>query len=295
VRVRVRRLVAVAGVLVAAGALAWPEPPPAVATQLPVVAFPWPGAYVEGAFTGLTVRFRPVWLPFALSQRPLKATLRTVVDSSTESSVWSVAPVDEPDTSLTLTVHRLKVADQVPGLGGVRMDVNGQPGVYHPGQSRTALDWRIDASFVATFEEVGLHISPADLVAMAESVRPERMPAPAPVMRLASVQWADSELIGDSTGGWLLRVYVAPEGAEEGDVGAPVLLEIGTDTDAPTGGTPVTVDGRPARLVGTTKVKYLVAQSSAGQTVTVIGSGDLASWPARVKDVVPPDLSWLAP
>jgi hypothetical protein len=291
----VRRLVvAAAGVLVVAGALAWPEPPAAVATQLPVAAFPWPGAYIGGAFTGLTVRFRPVWLPFALSQRPLTASLRTVVDSSTESSVWSVAPVDAPDTSLTLTVHRLKVADQVPGLGGVRLDVNGLPGVYHPGQSRTALDWRIDASFVGTFEEVGLHIAPADLVAMAESVRPERMPA-VPIMRLPSVQWADSELIGDSTGGWLMRVYVAPEGAEEGDVGAPVLIEIGTSTDAPPGGTPITVGGRPARLVGTTKVKYLVAQSPTGQTVTVIGSGDLAAWPGRVTDVVPPDLGWLNP
>jgi hypothetical protein len=295
VRVRVRRLMAAAGALVVAGALAWPEPPAAVATQLPVVAFPWPGSYLGGAFTGVTVRFRPVWVPFALSQRPLTASLRTVVDSSTEQSIWSISPLDEPDTSLTLTVHRLKAADQVPGLGGVRLDVNGQPGVYHPGQSRTALDWRIDASFVGTFEEVGLHITAADLVAMAQSVRPERVPAAVPLMRLASVQWADSELIGDNTGGWLLRVYVAPEGAEEGDVGAPVLLEIGTDSDAPSGGTPVTVDGRPARLVGTTKVKYLVAQTPAGQTVTVIGSGDLASWPGRVTDVVAPDLSWLAP
>jgi hypothetical protein len=295
VRVHVRRLVAVAGVLLVAGALAWPEPPVTVATKLPVAAFPWPGAYVGGAFTGLTVRFRPVWLPFALSQRPLTASLRTVVDSSAESSTWSVSPVDAPDTSLTLTVHRLKLADQVPGLGGVRLDVNGQPGVYHPGQSRTALDWRIDASFVGTFEEVGLHITATDMVAMAESVRPERMPAAVPVMRLPSVQWADSELIGDSSGGWLMRVYVAPEGAEEGDVGAPVLIEIGTGTDAPSGGTPVIVEGRPARLVGTTKVKYLVAQSPTGQTVTVIGSGNLATWPGRVKDVVPPDLSWLTP
>src|SRR5262249_29703129 len=155
--------------------------------------------------------------------------------------------------------------------------------------------WRIDASFVGTLEEVGLHVAPGDLAAMANSVRPERMPGAVPVMRLASVQWAVSELTGDSDGGWLLRVYVAPEGAEEGDVGAPVLLEIGTDTDAPSGGTPVTVDGRPARLVGTTKVKYLVTQSPAGQTVTVIGSGDLPSWPGRIADVIPPDLSWLAP
>jgi hypothetical protein len=74
-----------------------------------------------------------------------------------------------------------------------------------------------------------------------------------------------------------------------------VLLEIGTSTDAPPGGTPVTVGGRPARLVGVTKVKYLVAQSAAGHLVTVIGSGDLVSWPGRVTDVVPPDLSWLMP
>ncbi len=130
---------------------------------------------------------------------------------------------------------------------------------------------------------------------MAASVRPERVPAAVPVMRLPSVQWANSELTGDNNGGWLLRVYVAPEGAEEGDVGAPVLLEIGTGTDAPAGGSPVTVDGRPGRLVGTTKVKYLVTQSAAGQMVTVIGSGDLASWPRRVTDVVPPDMTWLTP
>jgi hypothetical protein len=295
VRVRVRRLVAAAGALVVAGALAWPQPPSAVGTALPAPAFPWPGSYVDSAFVGVTVRFRPVWLPFALSQRPLTATLRTVIDSTTEQFIWSVAPVDEPDSTLTLTVHRLKVADEVPGLGGVRMDVNGQPGVYHPGQSRTALDWRIDTTFVATLEEQGLHIAAGDLVAMAASVRPERVPKAVPVMRLPSVQWADGELLGDSQGGWLLRAYVAPDGAEEGDVGAPVLLEIGTSTDAPAGGTPVTVDGRPARLVGTTKVKYLVTQSAAGQTVTVIGSGDLASWPARLTDVVPPDLTWLVP
>jgi hypothetical protein len=293
VRVRVRRLLAVAGVLVVGGALLWPQPPAEVGTSLPAPSFPWPGAYVDSAFSGVTVRFRPVWLPFALSQRPLTASLRTVIDSTSEESIWSVAPVDQPDTTLTLTVHRLKAADQLPGLGGVRMDVNGQTGIYHPGQSRTSLDWRIDATFVGTLEEQGLHISADDLVAMAASVRPERVPAATPVMRLPSVQWADSELIGDSTGNWLLRVYVAPQGAEEGDVGAPVLLEIGTGTDAPAGGSPVTVDGRPGRLVGTTKVKYLVTRSAAGQSVTVIGSGDLASWPHRVSDVVPPDLTWL--
>src|SRR5690349_20006997 len=94
-RRRVPLLVAVAGVLGVAGAWAWPQPPSAVGTKLPVPAFPWPGSYVGSAFVGVTVRFRPVWLPFALSQRPLTASLRTVVDSTTESSIWSVAPVDE--------------------------------------------------------------------------------------------------------------------------------------------------------------------------------------------------------
>ena len=293
-RVSVRRLVAAAGVLVVAGALAWPQPPAVVATQLsPFLA--WPASYADGAFAGVTVRFRPAWLPLQLSQRPLIASLRTVIDNSTAQSTWSVSPVDAADTTLTLTVHRMTVADQMPGISGIPVQINGEPGLFHPGQGRTAVDWRFDGVFIGTLEEVGLHLAEGDMLAMAESVHAERVPAAAPIMRLPRVQWANSELTGDASGNWMIRVYVAPEGSEEGEIGAPVLLEIGTGTDAPAGGQVTTVGGRPARLVGTTKVKFLVVDLGRGWAATVIGSGDLAAWPARVTAITPPDVSWISP
>jgi hypothetical protein len=294
VRVSVRRLVAVAGVLVVVGAIAWPPSTAAFGTQLnpPVV---WPGSYDNGAFAGVTLRFRPAALPLQLSQRPLIASLRTVVDNSTAQSIWSVSPVDAPDTALTLTVHRMTVADQAPGISGIPVQVNGEPGLYHPGQGRTAVDWRFDGAFVGTLEEIGLHLAEGDLLAMAESVHAERVPAATPILRLPKVQWANSELTGDVTGNWMIRVYVAPEGSAEGDVGAPVLLEIGTGTDAPDGGQAMSVGGRPARLVGATKVKYLVVDLGGGQQATVIGSGDLGAWPSRVSAICPPDLTWISP
>jgi hypothetical protein len=294
VRVSVRRLVAVAGVLVVAGAIAWPQPLAAFGTQLNP-PFTWPGSYKDGAFAGVTVRFRPAELPLQLSQRPLITSLRTVVDDSAAQSIWSVSPVDAADTALTLTVHRMTVADQAPGISGIPVQVNGEPGLYHPGQGRTAVDWRFDGAFVGTLEEIGLHLAEGDLLAMAESVHAERVPAAAPILRLPKVQWANSELTGDVTGNWMIRVYVAPEGAEEGDVGAPVLLEVGTGTDAPDGGQTMSVGGRPARLVGATKVKYLVVDLGSGQKATVIGSGDLGAWPARISGITAPDLTWLNP
>ena len=121
-RVSRRRLVAVAGVLVVAGAIAWPQPPGAFGTQLSP-PFAWPGSYDDGAFVGVTVRFRPAGLPLRLSQRPLVASLRTVVDNSTAQSIWSVSPADAPDTALTLTVHRMTEADQVAGIAGVPVQI----------------------------------------------------------------------------------------------------------------------------------------------------------------------------
>jgi hypothetical protein len=243
-RVRQRRyrtaVAAAAGLIVLAGG------------TVPLVARR--GGSTGGTRSGSTVaadavplRYRPAWLPPGLGERRRASTLGpgTGPRTATVERTWTRQAA--PRSRLTLSIRPVRDNTVPTRPGGEATDIRGRTGYLHddPASSRSYVEWMVDVSHVATVEQMGLGLSDADLVRVAESVRPD----PAVLDPAVRIEWLPDDMTldsveigGDGPDSWMLS-RVANDRAK---TGRSLVVSLTTHVELD-GGTPLTVGGRPAR------------------------------------------------
>lgn len=276
----------------------------------------------------MPLRYRPTWLPPGFTERS------RMVSSTADGAVIQIWTREPKGVQLYSGGPRLEFS-VTPAPGGVdpygtsgtRVDVNGRPGylVGTPGDgNKSYLHWMVDGSTVLQVHLVDYRVSRADLEKAARSVRPTPAVQAAPLR----AGWLPAGLVarpgvgidGDSARFWQARVYaeaptraaqVDPSTAAEkvdpsGQDPLSVVLTVGTETAAPSGGESTTVGGRPARFVThmpepgrPRKHSYVVVDLGGGLQLTVLATNPPVSRAALTRiaeqaEVDPsPDVAWL--
>jgi hypothetical protein len=330
-----RRYGALAGGLVAAAALA--------AVAVPVLAlddagpgeqFGAPPAASEPASASpvpsmpatVGLRYRPGWLPAGLTERsrtvpvgptPYDGPVRVYKKAGTDSGF------DMGGTRLEFGVVAADKGVDPFGDHGQKVDINGRQGRLSPG-GKSSVHWLIDPQTVIFIHNVEGGVSDADLLRIARSVEPDtgQVPVPVKLGRLpAGMTPFSAQFSGDSPDRWRLEVSALGQmpatgiptaragekkgdGTQAGDRG--IYVRLGPTTDAPAGGGPTTIGGRPGRIVATPvegpvpgEHTYIVVQLASNLTLTVFGlvpdvpRAELVAVAEGVEVGAVPDLSWL--
>jgi hypothetical protein len=269
--------------------------------------------------------FAPVALGYTIGSPPAGLVERSRSSGSgnglnpaLRSRTWSAQPVDDygdlKGSRLELYVQQTAASGQVSGVSPVT--VGGKPGWYDgidaPDKSYVA--WKADAGTLVTVEQHGLNLSQAQLIGIAESVRPD--PATlAPVVTFGwlpgtfSVQGVD--LSGNSNTSWQgnvdLESVAGKDAAGRSLAGPSLMVELGTSVTATGTGEPVTVRGRTGKLIndptgGAEPRLTLVVDLGDGTWLTLSTISPTTATPvstdellhvAEALQVAPPDLAWI--
>lgn len=266
------------------------------------------------------LRYRPTWLPAGLGERSRIASLVSLGDGHLDgvNRTWTSGPLsaslETKHPSLSLGFRNAKTADEPRANQGTAVDINGKTGYYHGagGDTKSYVEWRIDADLVASVFQSGLGLTQQQLVRIAESVQPDPAALAVP-MRL---NWLPDDLkaqfveaTGNDPAGWRFRVSGEKQreftGKDVTDANRSVSVEYGTalSIGVPDGGEAITVAGRPGRYVeraveGSMVVPYVVVDMGQGRFITVIANGvsraDMIKVAANVEVTGEPDLAWLS-
>jgi hypothetical protein len=290
-------------------------------------------ATVPGA-AAIALRYQPTWLPAGLRERVRNMSVPGTNKDSTLLRTWTAHSVgsngDGTSVRLDLTVRRPADATDPQANTGVRVDINGSTGYYHgapQGETKSYVEWRAGADAVVSISQVGLHLSEADMLKVARSVKPD----PAQMQLPLRLEWlpdgmslSSAEIGGDSATSWYASLWtqaaapasLAPKEAKQGPRSLSVALRPtasagyvpqkapGTPT---TGGEQLTVGGHPAQLIPRTDLPgtnmwYLVVHLDNGQLLTVIAEwpdsdpltkADLVKVAENAVPVTPPDVTWI--
>jgi hypothetical protein len=321
-RRRTGALVAVAAAVAVAGALTVPALVLRRDTSVPVQpAAPNPGTSSAPAVTTgvapVSLRYRPTWLPAGVGERSRMASLVPMPDGYlngvdrtwTRSALGPTLETKHP--SVSLGFRYAKNADEPLANQGTVVTISGKKGYYHGegGDTKSYVEWRIDANLVASVFQSGMALSKQQLVQIAESVQPDPGALAVP-LRLG---WLPDDLdaqfvaaTGNGPTAWNFRVSGEKQreftGKDLKEANRSVSVEYGTLTSAPDGGDNITVGGRRGRYVertidGKVAVAFVVVEAGQGRFITVIANDvtrdDMIKVAANVEVTGEPDLAWL--
>jgi hypothetical protein len=259
-----------------------------------------PPATGAPAPTQITV-LSPTWVPPGLTERARRTSGAGAQQTITR--VWSNKPVGTDGAGghgLTVTTQ-LTTDPSLPESNGMpKVDINGATGYYSgPGaDEKTYVTWRSDPKTVITIGQQGLTLSETQLIRMARSFT-AHLTIKLAVLKLGwvpdNLSTVATEVSGDSPGAHLAEIdlqgpVAAPPASPTGGTSPDPLAEKkqkggGSDPDylvvivspttyAPGGGTPVTVNGHPGRLITRTDLAgthgwYLVVTLTPHQFLTI--------------------------
>jgi hypothetical protein len=253
---------------------------PGASPEATAPAVPTPSAALSPSRSpGLLMRdmilgYGPTWLPAGLVER---GRMGFWDDGGGWIRQWAGSAVD---VSGGLPAARLELAaspivegsfedtGQV-GDGQTAVDIGGgKQAILSRKEGMSTLQWRADARTALTlYDRLGL--SQADLLRVARSVQADESVFSIP-LRLATVPEGREpsmiEFVGNSPTSYLAKVHLRESTAPTESktiVPSTISIAVGTVTTAPNGGEPLTVAGRPARLIAGT-------QPMGSQTVSTV-------------------------
>ncbi|MBO3737582.1 hypothetical protein [Actinoplanes flavus] len=269
--------------------------------------------------------FRPTWAPPGFAEHIRMASAADPGDGfgPVLRRVWKQnVGTGDPWTGAELS---LSVFSEMTGAdidrSGQRVDVNGVPGYYSPSHNdrKSSVVWHPAQNTVLLLSAGKLDISKNDLLRMARSVRPDTGVTGAP----ARLNWlpdgwitTSATVSGPSPSQWRAEFSAVKnqlvtdtekqrKESKDGHLQATGQLSVvvGLTTDAPSGGTELTVGGRPARIPVRTDeagkdLLYLVVDLGGNRLLTLVGSGaglttgDLRRIAEQV-EIDPAGLDWL--
>jgi hypothetical protein len=205
---------------------------------------------------------------------------------------------------------------------GDPVDINGRPGRFAgAGEEKSYVHWLIDPQTVIFIEHVDMGLSDEDVLRIARSVQPDPSQLAIP-LRLGWLPTGMSpfsaQFAGDSADHWQLEISAMaqqPAGqtshtkeSKESSASSErwVYVRLGPTTDAPDGGEPTEINGRPARIAARTaegpvpgEHTYVVVNLGSGLKLTVysvvpeLPRADLIAVATAAEVGPTPDLSWL--
>ncbi|GGN64675.1 hypothetical protein GCM10010112_25170 [Actinoplanes lobatus] len=274
---------------------------PAAPSTAPATASASPGVPAqEPVATEVDLGFKPTWVPpgFAEHIRTASAADPGNGFGPVLRRVWKKnVGIGDPWTGAELS---LSVFSGMTGAdvdrSGQPIDVNGAQGYYSPAQNdrKSSVIWHPAQNTVLMLTASKLDISKNDLLRMARSVRPDTGVTGVP----ARLNWLPDGWIttgttvsGPSPSQWRAEFSTVKnqlvtyseklkKEMKEGVV-QPVgqlSVVVGLTTDAPSGGTELTVGGRPARIPVRTDeagrdLLYLVVDLGGNRLLTLVGNG----------------------
>jgi hypothetical protein len=319
----------VAAVVIVAGTvipgLVRSGPGPAVP---PVASIPRASAspvVVRRGLSNVPLGYRPTWLPPGFTER-----IRSAGPGDPDAAfgpalirVWKKqATMGDPfgGTELTLAVNTAMLDPaRTMGTDGLPVDIAGLPGRYSSerGDHRSSVIWSPEMHTTLTLTATDLDLPETDLLRIARNVRPEAGVFAAPLrLRWLPAGWSDwaATVSGPSTAAWRGQILASPSPAAPSswtpetagrtnpavDTGT-VVLTVGGVSEAPAGGTELTVGGRPARHLTDTdqagaRRAYLVVDLGSGRLMTLVGVGvglDVLSKVAERTEITSAATDWL--
>jgi hypothetical protein len=282
------------------------RPSPSAAAPSPPTISPTPLGYTVGS------------PPAGLKERIRWADPGGGQNAPAQTRMWSPQAVDDygdlKSSRLLLRIERTTGTGEPSGV--TPTTVGGRQAWYDgiDAPDKSYVSWKPDAGTLLTLEQHGLNMSRTELVRVAESVRPDTTTL-APVVTFG---WLPGEfsvdhvgLSGNSTTSWLGDVSLTSSGGQDGQgrplAGAYLHAQLSTSATESGTGEPVTVRGRPGKVVGDTagglplERLTLVVDLGGGTWLTLsamnpastgIGKDDLLHV-AEALRIATPDLSWM--
>jgi hypothetical protein len=277
------------------------------------------------------LRYRPTWLPPGLRERSRAVPLGPGNPYDGPVRIWKPAGAeagfDMGGSRLEFAAIALKDGQDQFGDVGTVVDINGKPGrLVEAGadsKSKSYVHWLIDPQTVIFIHNVSVGIADADLMRIARSVQPDSGQVTVPV-RLGGLPVGmtpfSAQFAGDSPTNWQLEVAATgkqttlppPTPDKQGKESTAsserwIYVRLGKAVEAPAGGEPVVVAGRPGRVVSKAvegpvpdgKHVWVVVTLESGLTLSVFGmtpdvtQAELVEVANGVEVGALPDLGWL--
>ena len=264
-----------AGVLAAAVAAAIVIPSILVDRHRPV---PAPAASASALPEDLPLGYRPTWIPDGLVERGRDSVNAYSPLAPEVAREWGSSDGPQsPRPALSFKVS-MSAADPRSQFGTIteKVDVDGADGGFRksPHGYDNALVWSPSEHVLLTLE-TWAGLSKEDLLRIARSVRasPDKYTPPMRFQKLPTGWRVVRTLIeGSSPKDWTAVVWVQAGGGSRDQT--VVRTEVGTNDFMPSGGTELTIGGRPAHTVLSGDTRYLVVELGGGRLMSVQGWGD---------------------